>query len=154
MRCWFAPRDVLPERPYAEALIDAINESWLMVLVFSSSSNGSDHVIREVERAASKGIPILPLRIEDVAPNKSMEFFIGATHWLDAISPPLERHLDQLTRTVLELLPARQIGTRAAEAPVGSDRVRNPPGTLADHHQAVGGRPCPSSLSDLRARSG
>ena len=43
-----------------------------MVLVFSASANDSPQVMREVERAVSKGIPIIPLRIEDVPPSKSM----------------------------------------------------------------------------------
>ena len=104
IRCWVAPRDVLPGMSYAEALIDAISESSLMVLVFSSRSNNSPQVMREVERAASKGIPILPFRIEDVALSKSMEFFLSTPHWLDALTPPLEKHLGHLAGTVKLLL--------------------------------------------------
>jgi len=74
VRCWIAPRDVLPGRDYAETLIEAIRDAPLMVLVFSSSSNSSRHVLREVERAASRNIPVLPLRIEDVPPCASMEY--------------------------------------------------------------------------------
>jgi hypothetical protein len=119
IRCWIAPRDVLPGVSYAEALVDAISESSLMVLVFSSRSNNSPHVMREVERAASKGIPILPFRIEDVAPSKSMEFFLSTPHWLDALTPPLEKHLGHLAGTV-EMLLSRirkpKEGTEKAES--------------------------------------
>ncbi len=104
IRCWIAPRDVMPGVSYAEALIDAIGESRLMVLVFSSRSNSSPQVMREVERTASKGIPILPFRIEDVPLSKSMEFFLSAPHWLDALTPPLEKHLQHLAETVKLLL--------------------------------------------------
>ena len=104
IRCWIAPRDVMPGVSYAEALIDAISESRLMVLVFSSHSNSSPQVMREVERAASKGIAILPFRIEDVAPSKFMEFFLSTPHWLDALTPPLEKHLGHLAETVKLLL--------------------------------------------------
>src|SRR3990172_1527691 len=92
MRCWVAPRDVLPGEDYAESLVRAINESRLMVLVLSSKSNDSPHVMREVERAANRRLPIIPLRIEDVKLSGSMEFFISRTHWLDALSPPPEQH--------------------------------------------------------------
>src|SRR5205823_14332150 len=47
IRCWIAPRDVLPGVPYGEALIEAINESRVMLLVFSSHSNESPQVMRE-----------------------------------------------------------------------------------------------------------
>jgi TIR domain len=53
IRCWIAPRHVLPGIPYGEALIDAIHNSRIFVLVFSSASNRSPQVMREVERAAS-----------------------------------------------------------------------------------------------------
>jgi hypothetical protein len=103
-RCWIAPRDVLPGANYGGAIIDAINSSRIFILVFSSSSNASSQVMREVERAASKGIPILPFRIEDVPLSNDMEYFISAPHWLDALTPPLENHLQHLADTVRPLL--------------------------------------------------
>jgi hypothetical protein len=104
IRCWIAPRDVLPGLPYGEALVEAIESSRVMVLVFSSNANNSPQVMREVERAVSKGIPIIPLRIEQVPPSKSLEYFISAPHWLDALTPPLEKHLQSLAETVHLLL--------------------------------------------------
>ena len=104
IRCWVAPRDVLPGKNYAEALIEALNNSKIMVLVFSSNSNNSLHVAREVERAVNKGIPIIPIRIENVIPTKSMEYFLSVPQWLDAFTPPLEEHLQKLTDTVQALL--------------------------------------------------
>lgn len=104
IRCWIAPRDVMPGVAYAEALIDALNSSRLMVLVFSSNSNESPQVMREVERAVNKAIPIIPLRIENVMPSKAMEYFVSSSHWLDAMTPPLERHLHKLADTIQVLL--------------------------------------------------
>ena len=53
VRCWIAPRDVLPGDEYASALVGAIHSSRLLVLVFSSGANQSPQVLREVERAVS-----------------------------------------------------------------------------------------------------
>lgn len=104
IRCWIAPRDVLPGISYAKALIQALNRSRLLVLVFSASSNDSPQVMREVERAVNKGIPIIPFRIENVTPSEAMEYFLSAPHWLDALTPPLKKHLQRLTDTVQVLL--------------------------------------------------
>ena len=104
IRCWIAPRDVLPGIPYGEAIIEAIESSRMMILVFSASANNSPQVMREVERAVSKGIPIIPLRIEQVPPSKSLEYFISAPHWLDALTPPLWKHFQFLAETVHLLL--------------------------------------------------
>lgn len=53
----------------------------------------SGHIPKEIERGVSQGIAIMPMRIEDVVPAKSLDYFIGSVHWLDAISPPLQVHL-------------------------------------------------------------
>src|SRR5207245_11628793 len=99
-----APRDVLAASPYGEALIEAINETRVLVLVFSSHSNDSPQVMREVERAVSKGILILPFRIEDVQLCKEMEYYISTPHWLDALTGPMEVCLARLAQTAKSLL--------------------------------------------------
>jgi hypothetical protein len=93
IRCWIAPRDIRPGGEYGAAIIDAIDHCRVMVLIFSSNANESQQIRREIERAVSKGIPLVPVRIEEVPPTKSLEYFLGAIHWLDALSPPLEKHL-------------------------------------------------------------
>ncbi len=104
VRCWIAPRDVAPGVAYAESLVNGLSNSRLMVLVFSANSNRSPQVLREVERAVSKGLPILPLRIEDAPMSQAMEYYISSQHWLDALTPPLERHLAYLCESVKALL--------------------------------------------------
>ena len=108
IRCWIAPRDVLPGQNYPSAIIQAIEQSRLMVMVFSSKSNNSDHVIRELTKAVSRGIIIIPFRIENVPPSQDMEYLIGIPHWLDALTPPLERHIKKLVQIVKVLLEKRK----------------------------------------------
>ncbi|HLV86627.1 MAG TPA: toll/interleukin-1 receptor domain-containing protein [Candidatus Sulfotelmatobacter sp.] len=107
IRCWIAPRDVEPGQPYGEAIIDAIHTCRIMVLLLSSNANNSIHIAKEVERAVSHGATVIPLRIEEVLPGKSLDYFIGSVHWLDALTPPLDRHLDNLADTILKILPPR-----------------------------------------------
>src|SRR5271170_1839844 len=76
--------------------MDAISAARVMILVFSASSNLSPQVRREVERAVHKQLSILPFRIENVLPSKSLEFFLSAQHWMDAFPPPLEPHYSRL----------------------------------------------------------
>jgi Flp pilus assembly protein TadD len=104
IRCWIAPRDILPGSDWGEAIIDAIQEAKALVLVFSSNSNDSDQIKREIERTVHQGIAVVPFRIEDVLPNKTLEYFISTQHWLDALTPPLEDHLNHLAETLTVLL--------------------------------------------------
>jgi hypothetical protein len=104
IRCWIAPRDVIPSMEWGECIIEAIEESRIMVLVFTTHANASPQIRREVERAVNRGVSLLPLRVDDVTPGKALEYFIGNVHWLDAITPPFEAHLRVLADTVAMLL--------------------------------------------------
>lgn len=115
IRCWIAPRDVLPGSEYAGSIIEAIGASRLTVFVFSKNSNESQHVRREIERTVSHGIPVLPFRVDEVVPSPALEYFISDAHWLDAMTPPLEQHLDHLVGTV-RLLLDREAATAASVA--------------------------------------
>lgn len=117
IRCWIAPRDVLPGMDYAESIIEAIEKVRAMVLIFSSNANHSNQVKREVERAVHHGIPIIPFRIEDVPPARALEYYISSPHWLDALTPPLDQHLKQLASTI-QILLDRASG-QTSQAPIG-----------------------------------
>ncbi len=106
VRCWIAPRDIMPGTPYAEALVEAIAATRVVVVVVSSESNVSPHVLRELERTVARGIAIVPFRVEDTPLSKQMEYYIGQQHWLDAITPPLEQHIHRLSDAVIALLGA------------------------------------------------
>jgi hypothetical protein len=89
-----------------------------MVLIFSSSSNASAQVRREVERAVHKQVSILPFRIENVLPSKSLEYFLSTQHWLDAFSTPREPHYAKL---------ATYLKARMGEAPSSLDTTATQP---------------------------
>lgn len=104
IRCWIAPRDIVPGADYGEAIIKAISLCKIMIVIFTLNANESKFVKKEVERAVSKGAIIIPVRLEDITPTSAMEFFLSSAHWLDAITPPVEKHLNKLTNTIKELL--------------------------------------------------
>ena len=93
---WIAPRDISPSADWAEEIIDAISAARVMVLVFSSHSNASPQVRREVERAVHKQLPVLAFRIEDALPSRSLEYFLSSQHWMDAFPPPRGPHYARL----------------------------------------------------------
>jgi TIR domain/Sel1 repeat len=115
IRCWIAPRDIIPGADWSESIINALNQSRAFVLVFSSHANSSPQIKREVERAVNQGLPVIPLRIEDVAPAKSLEYFISTPHWLDAFSPPLERHLNYLVDVLGHILENKELPPQPAQ---------------------------------------
>ena len=104
IRCWIAPRDVQPGRTFAGEINRAIQRSKVMVLIFSAHSNKSEQVLREVQLASNSHLHIVQFRIQDVIPNDDLEYYLSAPHWLDALLPPLENHLERLKTSVRALL--------------------------------------------------
>jgi predicted ATPase len=63
-----------------------------------------DHVQREVAKAFSSRLAVIPFRIKDVLPDQSLSYFLNTVQWLDASTPPLQNHLGTLAERVKKLL--------------------------------------------------
>jgi TIR domain len=117
--CWIAPRNILPGEEWGDSILRGIHGCRVMVLIFSKAANDSGPVRSEVDRAVNARKVLIPFRIENVSPTGAMEFHIGRRHWLDAYTPPMERHLELLVRAVHDILnpPAAdsQPGTLASD---------------------------------------
>jgi hypothetical protein len=124
IRCWMAPRDITPGAPFAEAIIDGIKESKVFVLIYSSNSNHSIQVIKEVDRAVHHGLAIIPLRLEDVPMSKQLEYYVSDVHWLDALTSPLEKHINKLCKVVQKLLQMDDVDSADVYEALKSETVK------------------------------
>ena len=102
-RCWIAPRDIPYGAEWQEAIMGALAEAGSMVLVFTSNTNESVHVRREVSAALEAGAIVIPFRTEEATPQGALRYNLINLHWMDAISPPLEAHIDGLIATLKRL---------------------------------------------------
>ena len=140
--CWIAPRDIEPGADWTEGILQGIASSRLFVLVFSGHANDSEHVQREIGRACSLRLPVLPVRTEAVEPRNSLGYFLQTVHWLDATKPPLERHLPVLSERVKALLNGKSgMWSRetcrpvACEGGIVSEKERRPASIAAAHNR-------------------
>ena len=117
IRCWYAPRNIRSGANWAASIIDGLNNSRIMILVWSANSNASPHVTREVHHAFRKNVTVIPFRLEDVAPTQELEYYLESVQWFDATTPPLEDNLKRLVEHVRTLLPAD-------EPPLESNQAR------------------------------
>jgi len=120
IRCWIAPRDIMPGDEWGAAIVKAIDQCRAMVLIFSASANSSKQIRREVERAIHAGATIIPVRIENVAPTEAMAYFMSTVHWLDALTAPLDDHLQRLAASIKALLQANARGRAHDERASGA----------------------------------
>jgi dienelactone hydrolase len=124
IRCWIAPRDITPGTAFAEAIIDGIKGSKVFVLVYSSNSNQSQQVVKEVDRAVHHGLAIIPLRLEDVPMSKQLEYYVSNVHWLDALTPPLEKHINKLCKVVQMLLTMDKVDSNDIKEAFSAETVK------------------------------
>jgi hypothetical protein len=104
IRCWMAPRDVVPALSYSGQITRAIKASRVMVLIFSEHSNVSAAVLAEVELAANAGVHILNFRVDASPLSDDLLFYLQHRHWLDALTPPMEQHHARLVQMIQRLL--------------------------------------------------
>ena len=123
VRCWIAPRDIRPGVDWSEAIIDAIDVAKVFLLVFSSHADASQQVKREVQHAFGRNIPVIPMRIEMVSPSKSLQYYLSSPHWLDALTPPLRKHLNYLSEVVRSTLDGAPLTEGEASVPAPRPRA-------------------------------
>jgi predicted ATPase len=127
IRCWIAPRDIAPGLDWPTAISNAIAASHIMVLVFSSHSNSSQDVGRELILASNNNLVIIPVRLEDIEPEPGKQYYLARTHWFDAADPPTRVQLDALTGVVRSFLPGQDHSiTLELPPPIKIDRHNLP----------------------------
>jgi hypothetical protein len=82
-KCWIAPRDISPGSDWAESIVAAIEGSRLMIAVVSKDACDSEHVARELDRAAANRVPILPARLDATPLSGQFAYFLGNKQSLD-----------------------------------------------------------------------
>ena len=136
--CWMAPDDVIGTDTWTEQILAGIVATKAMVVLVSARANRSDHVSREVALALGRQHPVLPVRIEPVGPEGSLEYLLSLVQRLDAFPPPIAAHSEAILRRVRALLEAmadqgaaeepakRATGPRASGTPRRTPRSSRP----------------------------
>lgn len=127
IKCWSAPRDVPPGGSYAESILRGIESSSCFVLVFTQHSNLSPHVLREVERALTLGINIIPVRFDDSGVSKSLDYLLATVHWLSVTAEPRARALQHAVEQIASCLASADPPPPAPAPPAAPSFSAAPP---------------------------
>jgi len=103
LRCWVSYRDIAPGTNYAEAIVEAINQCFALLLVHSVAANESPHVVREVERAVSEERPVVPLKLDIAQLSKALAYLTAGCQWLDSTVGTLPASFPVLVKTLRAL---------------------------------------------------
>lgn len=102
--CWIADRDITVGSSYPAAITAAIKGSSAFLLLLTDASNGSPHVLREVELAFTARRPILPVCIAGVRPSSDLQYFLSTSQWLDAGSALDQEDLAKVAPVLRQML--------------------------------------------------
>ena len=139
IRCWVAPRDVRPGHSFPGEITRAIQQSKVMLMIFSRHSNSSEQVLREVQLAVDCHVPIVRLRIEDIPLSDDLRYYLSTPHWLDALTHPLSKHIPPVAAAIRELL-----GPSAAANEVAAATPQSSPAEVVTKQRAISGGQSPT----------
>lgn len=118
IRCWYAPRNV--QNAYGGSIANAINSCKVFLLILNRSASESVHVLNEISMATDRlnrgeDIKIIPFHVADQQIEPEAKFFISRLHWIDAMTPPMEEHIDKLAELITNMLspPAHMPSTQS-----------------------------------------
>jgi hypothetical protein len=83
--CWIAPRNILPGDSWRDSIVTAVESTQVMALVFSSNTQISKQVKKELSIADECDAKMVPILIEDIDPQGEFKFQLTGTHWIRAV---------------------------------------------------------------------
>ena len=94
---------------------DAETEAWsILLLILSREADESAEILRQVSAALADNKILIPFRVENFRPGGEMQDYLRWRYVHDAISAPLEPHLEELVRMIKPLFHGRPV--RLSEA--------------------------------------
>lgn len=147
IRCWISSRDIKAGEDYQDSIISALESSKLVLLVFSSNANESSEVKKELANASAQGLPIIPLRIENVLAKGGMKYQLMSRQHLD-LFPNWNESIRRVAKAVQHLLheqaERRSAQSAAAVAVPTAHRSAEPPEASPRSSSTIGA----ANLSD------
>jgi len=122
VRCWIAPRDIAPGDDWPAAISKAIALSRVMVLVFSSSSNSSEEVKRELYFAGMRQLEILCFKIDTELGFRGGCF--PPRHQFEVANPPTQNQVQLLVDYAKTMIHQKEMGEAARRWLNEVDRLR------------------------------
>jgi len=107
--CFMDDYDLRPGDEFVTKIPEAIRGSTVVVLIFSTNSDNSSDVTKELELARTGKKLIIPFRVEKLQPHGLAWILAGIT-WVDAFQPPIEVPLSKLAERIREILGPRKGG--------------------------------------------
>ncbi len=128
LHCWISSHDVRPGENFQESIVRALREARVMVLVFTTNANNSDEIKKELVLAGRHQVTVIPVRVEDVAPNDAFAYEFATRQWVDLFKD-WEREIESLSVRISNVLQTARPGQAggAETSPAAHHLGKRPP---------------------------
>ena len=101
--CFLASEDITGSTNWITELTTQLNRSWLLILLLTPNSVNSKYVLREINIAVSKDIPIYPIQLKPTELSKEIEFLICTHHINDCSKNPWPEPIERILKDIQSL---------------------------------------------------
>ena len=116
VKCWISARDILAGENFQVAIVQAIRNARILLLVFTANSNNLEEMTKELALASQQKMIVIPLRVEDVTPSDAFTYEFATRQWIDAFAD-WEFAIDQLVQRITNALALAAPVQAAVETP-------------------------------------
>lgn len=126
LRCWYAPRDT--QDTYANSISKALQSCSVFLLILNKPSSESFHVLNEIDMiskrlAKGEAVHIVPFHTADEDISQDAQYYLGRMHWIDAMTPPMYKRIDELVDYINRALGRKSIIENEPKEAVKSYRI-------------------------------
>lgn len=103
LKCWIAPRNVNGGR-YSKEIIDGLKHSQVFLLLCSSASNSSSHVISELDVAFNSKKVIIPFCLDSEEMSEEFSYYLAGIHRIVGYPKPSDSY-EELKEKIISKIP-------------------------------------------------
>ena len=119
--CWISSRNIRPGEDYQGAIVQAIEGSGVLLLLFSQAASESTEIPKELALAGKFKKSIIPARLSDVLPSGSFAYQMTSSQFIDLFGD-FEAKADELCTYLAETLHVAQVAQKRTD---GEQRDRS-----------------------------
>jgi hypothetical protein len=114
VKCWIAPRDLIPGQPYSSEIVRGIETTDALILLTTPAAVDSENVLNELEQAHRLHKTLLTVMVGKPQISRQLSYYIARLHWIEASGASLDSLADRLAQALLGTAPWEKVASRSS----------------------------------------
>lgn len=81
--CWISSRDIRPGEDYQKAIVVALKDAAVFLLLFTENANKSSEIPHELALAGKYKKTVIPARVQDIVPSEAFAYQMTSSQFID-----------------------------------------------------------------------